>query len=176
MELAFHNYICCNLLANLVGDGENGSFGCRNSILGSTDRDVSRCARVVSLVDVNLGTCLILDLIDRGSAFSKDTSDGTCGHSECDNVIGLLLKLDGFQEFGFRASNTFLASFDQNFIGFELFSGPPFAILCEMTGEGDFDRILFFKSNSVLATLTDEGRVVMAGNLEYLGCFVGLFT
>ena len=45
-----------------------------------------------------------------------------------------------------------------------------------MTREGDFDRVLFFKSNGVLATLTNERRVVLTGDLEYLRCFVGLIT
>lgn len=176
MELGFHSHSCCDLFANLVGDGQNGGFSCRDGLLGSTDCNVGRCARVVSLVDINLGTCLVLDLIDRGSTFSKDTSDGAGGHSEFDNVVGLLLELDGFQEFGFGTSNTFLASFNQNFIRFELFPSLAFTILSRMTREGDFDRVLFFKSNGILATLTDEGRVVLARNLEYFRCFVGLIT
>ena len=45
-----------------------------------------------------------------------------------------------------------------------------------MTREGDLDRVLFFKSNGVLAALTNEGRVVLAGDLEYLRCFVGLIA
>ena len=87
----------------------------QSNLLVSMDRNVIRWTIVISLVNINLSICLVHDLINRGSALSKDTNDGTSGYGEHDNAIGFLPKLKGLQEFGFH-TGAFLMSFDHNFI------------------------------------------------------------
>jgi hypothetical protein len=70
--------------------------------------------------------------------------------------------------------DTLLATFDKNFVRFELFTCPALAILRRLARERDFDTVLFLQPNGVFTILADERGVVLVGNLENFKCLVGL--
>jgi hypothetical protein len=77
------------------------------------------------------------------------------------------------KEFRLGTSNTFLAAFDQNFIRLQEF--PSLALTVRrIAGECYFDRVLLLQAKDIFSTLTNERGVVLIGNLENLGCFIGL--
>jgi len=62
--------------------------------------------------------------------------------------------------------HTLSSTFDEDFIGLELFSSLAFTALTRMTGERDLYPVLLLQTNSVLAAGTDERRMVLSRDLE----------
>lgn len=52
------------LFAYLIRDGKDRRFGSVDGRLCSANLNVSQCVRIICLVNVNLGSSVILDLID----------------------------------------------------------------------------------------------------------------
>jgi len=76
--------------------------------------------------------------------------------------------MTNIKEFAFRACNTFLATLDENFIGFELLSSLCFTILRCLTRECDLDGIFLLQANRVLASGSDERRMILRWDLQDL--------
>lgn len=106
-------------------------------------------------------------------SLAKDTSDRTTGNREVDNVVRLFLDFESLKKFSLGISNTLFATFDEDLIRLEWLTGPAFGISI-LTREGDLDGVFLLQTNSILATLANEGGMVFVGNLEDLRSLVGL--
>jgi len=174
MEFILNRNDIHGLFSNLIRNGKDRSFSSRYSLLRPAYGDICQCARVVCFVDINLGASLVLDFVDTDATFTKNTCHCASGNSESEDVIGLFLKFKGFHQLRLGTRDTFLATLDQDFVRLQLLSRFAFTIFRRPTRERDFDRIFLLEAGSVFAALTNEGRVVLAGNLENLRGFIGL--
>ena len=87
-----------SLLLNLLRDGQDGSLGLSDRGLGTTKHDLRVVTRVSSLVNVNLSTSVVLDLVDGRTATAEDTSNRTRRDGERDLVVLVLLELVGLEQ------------------------------------------------------------------------------
>lgn len=143
-------------------------------MLGSTDRDVGHSVVIRSLVDVNLGVCVVLDLVDARAAFTENTRNGTRRDGEFENVVGLLFKLQSLEEFGFSSSYTLLATLDEDFIRLKGFTSPAFAVFRGPPGECDLDPVFFLQANGIFTILANQGSMKLSGDFESFRCLVCL--
>lgn len=176
MELRLDDKRCRRFLTDLLSDCQNSSFGSANGFLGSTDSDVSYNVVVIrSLVDVDLGACIVLDLVDARTTFTENTRDSTSRDGEFENVVGLLFKFQSLEKFGFSTSYTLLATLDEDFIGLEGLTSPVLAIFRGPPGECDLDTVFFLEANGIFTILANQGSMELGGYFEGFRCLVCLY-
>lgn len=83
------------------------------------------------------------------------------------------------QQFSFGLRNALPGSLNEHFILFDLFpvlsvAVLDLAVLSGAPGESDLDVILFLKTDDILSALTNQRRVILAGDLEQFTGFIGL--
>jgi hypothetical protein len=79
------------------------------------------------------------------------------------------------QELRLGVSDTLLATFDEDLVWRQLLTSLAPRITC-LTRKGNLDAVFILQPYNVFATLTDERRVILTGNLQDFGGFVGLDT
>jgi len=174
MELGLDNKGCRRFLTDLLSDRQNSSFSITDGFLGSADSNVSQCVVVIrSLVDVDLGACVVLDLVDTGAAFTEDTCNSTSWNSEFENFVGLLFKLEGLEQFGFGTSYTLLATLDEDFVRLKGFTGL-FAVFPGSPRKCDLDLVFLLEANDIFTVLANQGSMELGGDFEGLRCLVCL--
>lgn len=166
MELSLDNKGCRRFLADLLSNRQNSSFGSADSFLGSMDSNISHVVVVRDLVNVDLGTCIVLNLVDARAAFAKNTGNGTGWDSKLKNVAGLLFELQSLEKFGFGTSHTFLATFDEDFVRLESLASPVFTVFRGTPRECDLDTIFLLETNGVFTVLTNQRSMELGRDLE----------
>lgn len=174
MEFALDIKGCRRFLADLLSDCQNSSFGLADGLLGSTDSNVSHTVVICSLVDVDLGACVVLDLVDACTASTEDTRNSTSRDGEFKNVIGFLFKLQSLEKFGFSTCHTLLATFDEDFVRLKWFASLVFAVFRRPPGECNLDPVFVLEANSIFATLANQGSMELGGDFEDFRCLVCL--
>lgn len=111
-----------------------------------------------------MSTSVIFDLVDADTALAKDACDGASRDIEFENFVRFLLEFESLEQLGFCSSNALLATLNENFISLELLPGLTLPVLSGRTREGDLDIVRLLQSDGVLATLTNERGVVLAGD------------
>lgn len=98
MEPAGNVYRSRGLLRYLLGDGKDGSLGLSNGLLRPADGDGGIVLVVGSLVDVDLHTGGVLDVVDGRTRLAENTRNRASRNGELDDVVRFLLELDGLQD------------------------------------------------------------------------------
>jgi hypothetical protein len=88
-------------------------------------------------------------------------------------MIGFLLHFQSLKKLGFRTGNTLLATFDKDLISLELLASSAFSVGA-LTRESNLDGVFLLETNGVFAARANKGSMVLSGDLENLGSFVGL--
>lgn len=78
------------------------------------------------------------------------------------------------KQLGLGACHALLTTLHQDFVRLELLPRFSFTTLRGLTREGDLDRVLLLQTNSILPTLTNEGRMELGWNFEDFRSFIGL--
>ncbi len=83
------------LFSDLFRDNEDSGLGLSNSLLGAADTDARVVLVLGSLVDVDLNAIGVLNVIDGRTGLTEDARDRASRNRELDDVVRLLLELDG---------------------------------------------------------------------------------
>ena len=67
-----------------------------------------------------------------------------------------------------------LSTFDENFVGLEMLSGPAFTTVGRLARESNLHIIFLLQTYGVLSARSNERRVVLSRNLEDLRSFIRL--
>jgi len=87
MELGLNEHGHHRLLRDLVGNGKDRCFRCGDRLLRTTYSDVCDVLVIVSALNINLGFCVVLDLIDGCTSFAENASNTAVGNGELEDVI-----------------------------------------------------------------------------------------
>lgn len=95
MEPTLHTQHHRRLLTDLVRDGLNRSLSGSDSLLRPTTGDLCDGPALLCFVEVDLGTGVVFDLVDGGSALAEDAGDGAVRDGELEDVVGFFLEFNG---------------------------------------------------------------------------------
>ena len=123
VEFVINRQNFCSFLADLVNNGLNGGLGCSDSLLAPAAGN-SCLTPVLSLIQVNGSIGIVLDLVDYGATFTKNTRYRTSRDGELDNVVGLLFEFGCIEKLRFRAGHTLFPTLDEHLIWLEVFAHP----------------------------------------------------
>ena len=98
MVPAFNRNRNRSLLDDLLGDLEDSSLRLRDSSLGTAHRDIGLAAVIRGLVNIDLRTSLVLDIVDCSTILAKDACNRPSGDAELHDVVVFLLKLKSLRE------------------------------------------------------------------------------
>ena len=158
----------------MIRDSKDRSLSLGNGVLRSSYGDVGDRRIIGSLVDVDLSTSGVLNLVDSSASLSENTSNRTSGDSELGDVVRLLLEFGGVEQLSLSLSDTLLSTLDKDFIGLEGLAGLTLTTLGGFTRESNLDSIFLLEPDGVFAVLPDKRRVILGGNLQDFGSFIGL--
>jgi len=136
-----------DLVSDLFDNSQDSLLCSGNSILASSNSDRSLAIITMSLVDIDLSTCLVLDTIDGGTGFTNNLSDTLGGNSELKLLPRFILECSSFEQLGLGLSDTLLATSDGNFVGL----GGGRSILV-VSGERELDTVLLLESDGVFTS------------------------
>jgi hypothetical protein len=140
-----------DLISNFFDNSQDSLLCSGNSILASSNSDRSLAIVTVSLIDIDLSTCLVLDTINGRTGFTDNLSDALGRNRELEFLPRLVLERSSFEQLGLGLSDTLLATSDGDFVGL----GGGRSILV-VSGERELDTVLFLESDSVFTSRTDE--------------------
>ena len=84
------------------------------------------------------------------------------------------IKKTNLKDFGLGMGNTLLSTFDENFVGLQMLSGPAFTTIGRLTRECNLDIIFLLQTDGILSARPNERGVMLSRNLKDLRSFIRL--
>jgi hypothetical protein len=140
-----------DLVSDFFDNSQDSLLCSGNSILASSNSDESLAIITVSLVDIDLSTCLVLDSVNGRTGFTNNLSDALGRNGKLEFLPRLVLECSSFEQLSLGLSDTLLATSDSDFVGL----GGRRSILV-VSGERELDTVLLLESDSVFTSGTDE--------------------